>query len=77
VPEDEALLHRHAPVVDVKVRAADAAGLDPDDRLVGRRQLGRIDLVHPYLARRLKRDGSHRRESLVGHRVAVTTSEEV
>ena len=40
VADDEAGLDLDPPVVDVEVRAADAARLDPDDGLVGRDSSG-------------------------------------
>ena len=59
VADDEARLDLDPPVVDVEVRAADAARLDPDDRVVGREQLGLGDLVEPDLARGLEGDRAH------------------
>ena len=59
VADHEARLDLHPAVVDVEVGAADAARLDPDDRVVGREQLGIRDLVDPDLARRLEGDRSH------------------
>ena len=60
VADDEARVELHPPVVDVEVRAADAAGLDADDRVVGLEQLGLGHLVDSHLAGRLEGHGSHR-----------------
>ncbi len=60
VADREAGLDRDAAVVDVKIRAADAARLDPDDRVLGMLQLGLGDLLHEHLARSLEGDGAHR-----------------
>jgi hypothetical protein len=61
VAEREALLDRDPPVVDVEVRAANAACLDPDDRLVCRAELGLRHVVDTHLARPLKGHRSHPR----------------
>jgi hypothetical protein len=61
VPDDEAGLDLDAPVVDVEVRAADPAGLDADDRVVRRQQLGLLDLVYLHLTRRLEGHCTHER----------------
>ena len=61
VADDEAGLDLDAPVVDVEVRAADPAGLDADDRVVGRQQLGLLDLVDLHLARGLEGHRTHER----------------
>ena len=60
VADHEAGLDLDPPVVDVEVRAADAARLDADDRVVGREQLGLRDLVDLDLARGLEGDRAHR-----------------
>jgi hypothetical protein len=59
VPEREAGLDLHAPVVDVQVRAADAGGLDAHHGVVALDQLGLGPLLDPNLARRLECDGLH------------------
>ena len=69
VADDEPGLDLHPPVVDVEVRAADPARLDPDDRVVGREQLGLGLLVDPDLAGRLEGDRSHRAERMRGSRL--------
>ena len=60
VADREARLDRHPAVVDVEVGAADAARLDPDQRLVGGADLGVGLLLDPDLARSLEGDGAHR-----------------
>src|SRR3954470_5230693 len=59
VPEGEAGLDLDSAVVEMEVGAADAGRLDPDDRLVGCRQLGIGLLVDPDLARGLKGHCAH------------------
>src|SRR5439155_22666529 len=59
VADHETGLDLDPPVVDVEVRAADAAGLDPHDRVVGRQQLGLGNVVEPNLPRGLKGDRAH------------------
>ena len=59
-PSDEALLDRDPAVVDVEVGAAHAARLDPDDRLVGRAQLGLGHVVDPHLSGALEGHRPHR-----------------
>jgi hypothetical protein len=59
VPEREALLDLHAPVVDVQVGAADAGRVDANDRVVGRERLGVRPLLDLDPARLLEGDGSH------------------
>ena len=51
VADREALLDRNPAVVDVEVGAADPAGLDPDQRLVGGGYLGLGLLLDPDLVR--------------------------
>ena len=59
VADHEPGLDRDPTVVDVQVRAADAARLDADDRLVGAGQLGLGDLVDAHLAGGLEGHRSH------------------
>ena len=59
VADGEARLDGHAAVVDVQVAAAHAGGLDADDGVVGRLQLGVGALVDAHLARRLEGDRVH------------------
>ncbi len=66
VADHEAGLDLDPAVVDVEVGAADAARLDPDDRVVRSEQLGVGDLVDPDLARRLEGDRSHGMEPMRG-----------
>ena len=61
VADHEAGLDLDPPVVDVEVRAADAARLDPDDRVVRREQLGLGNLVDLDFPGRLEGDRSHGR----------------
>jgi hypothetical protein len=68
VAEREAGLDHHAPVVDVEVRAADAGGLHPDDRVVPRRQLGLGTILDPDLSGRLEGDRLHARLDAIGSR---------
>ena len=56
VPDREARLDRHPPVVDVEVRPADPARLDPHHRVVGGTELRIGLLLDPNLARGLKGD---------------------
>jgi hypothetical protein len=60
VADREARLDRHPPVVDVEVRAADPARLDPHQGVVGRDDLRIGLLLDPDLARCLEGDGAHR-----------------
>ena len=64
VADREPGLDRDPPVEDVEVGAADAARLDLDDRLAGRRELRIGLLVDPDLARGLEGDRSHRGHSM-------------
>jgi hypothetical protein len=59
MPEREALLDLHPPVVDVQVRAAHAGRLDPHDGVVPLEQLRLRPLLDLHLTRRLKRDRLH------------------
>ena len=59
VADHEPGLDLHPPVVDVEVRAADPARLDPDDRVVRRQQLGLGDIVELDLAGGLEGDRAH------------------
>ena len=61
VADRETGLDRHAPVVDVEVRAADPARLDPHHRLVRSADLRVRLLVDPNLSGSLKGDRSHGR----------------
>ena len=61
VPDREAGLDRHPPVVDVQVGAADPARLDPNQRVVGRGDLRIGLLLDPDLTGGLEGDGAHRR----------------
>ena len=57
--DHEPRLDLHTPVVDVEVRPADPARLDPDDRIVRRQQLGLGDIVELDLAGSLEGDRAH------------------
>ncbi len=59
VTEREAGLDLDAAVVDVQVGAADAGGLDANDRVVALDQLGLRPLLQPDLAGRLECDCLH------------------
>ena len=59
VADREAGFDRDAAVVDVQVRAADAGGLDADDRVVGRGELGVRALLDRDATRLLEGDGEH------------------
>jgi hypothetical protein len=59
VPDGEARLDGHTAVVDVQVAAAHARGLDADDGVVGRLQLGVGALVDAHLAGCLEGDRVH------------------
>ena len=56
----EARLDLHAPVVDVQIRAAYAAGLDRDDRVVAALERRLWPLVDPHFVGSLEGDGPHR-----------------
>jgi NAD(P)-dependent dehydrogenase (short-subunit alcohol dehydrogenase family) len=58
--DGEAALDRYAPVVDVQVRAADAAGFHADECVLGVLELRVRDILHQHLAGSLERDGAHR-----------------
>ena len=66
VADREARLDRHPAVVDVEVRAADPARLDPDHRIVGGDDLGIGLLLDPNLLGRLKGDGAHSGANRIG-----------
>ena len=59
VADHEAGLDLHPAVVDVEVRAADAGGLDGDDRVVVGQKLGLGHVVDTDLAGSLEGDGLH------------------
>ena len=59
VADREAGLDGHTAVIDVQVRAADAARVDLHDRVVGTLQLGLGDLLDSDLAGGLEGDGAH------------------
>ena len=61
VSDREAGLDLYAAVVDVQIRAADAGGVDLDDRVILGLKLGLRALLNPHLSRRLEGHGSHRR----------------
>src|SRR5262245_56701261 len=59
VADHEAGLDLDPPVIDVEIRAADAARLDADDRVVRRQHLRLGDVIDLYLAGRLEGDRAH------------------
>ena len=59
VADREAGLDLHPPVVDVEIRAADAAGLDGHDRIVRGLERWIGALLHLNVAGSLEGDGSH------------------
>ena len=59
VPEREARLDLHPPVVDVEVGAAHAGGLHAHNRVVALEQLGLGSVLHLNLAGRLESHGLH------------------
>ena len=59
VADREPGLHLHAPVIDVEVRAADAAGLDRDHRVVAGLELRLRPFVDLHFVGGLEGDCSH------------------